>query len=506
MPLRAARLAPAAALALFVGWPLATMAAGHLRPGAVGDVLGDPSLRGVILATVRLALVSTAVATAVGLLAAWSLDRHVFPGSRWLAAAVSVPFVMPAVVVATGVLAVVPERGTAAVLWAHVVFNAAVVLHVVGPRWRLVPPEEIEAAASLGAGPLARARHVTWPHVRESVIQATALVFVFCMTTYSVPTVLGDASMRTVETEVFVQAVRLGRTDVAVALSAVQFVVVAAALVTARRGRAASPTGASGRIRAPGRLVARWAAPLAGAATALVVASPLVLVMVRSLRLDGGWTLVGWRALGDGSLRAVGIDVPAVVTRSVLFASLAGTLALVLALLTVRRGRPGRLETVSLAVAGASAVTLGLGIVLTFDVDPVDWRAATWLIPVVHAVIALPLAVRAVGPAVRAVDDVLLDTAADLGAGPVRAWLLVGVAPLRPALARAWGLGAAVSLGEFGATSFLARSDSMTIPVAVAALMGRAGPVLQQAGFALSAGVVVALVAGFALAARSSHA
>ncbi len=504
MLLRAARLVPGVALAVFVAWPLAAMATGHLRLDAVGDVLGDPSLRGVFLTTARLALVSTVVATVVGLLAAWSLERHVFPGSRWLSAAVSVPFVMPAVVVAAGVLAVVPGRGTAPVVWAHVVFNAAVVLHVVGPRWRLVPPEEIEAAASLGAGPLARARHVTWPHLRESVRSAAALVFVFCMTTYSVPIVLGDADLRTVETEVFVQAVRLGRTDVAVALSAVQFAVVATALVLSRRGRAASLIGSVGRLRPSGRPMVRWAVPLVGWTTAVLVASPLVFVVLRSLRLEGRWTLAGWRALADGTLLGVGIDVPGVVVRSVLFAAVSGTLALVLALLAVRRARPGAVETLSLAVAGTSAVTLGLGIVLAFDTDPVDWRAATWLIPVVHAVIALPLAVRTVGPAVRAVDGVLLDTAADLGAGPVRAWTRVGAAPLRPALARAWALGAAVSLGEFGATSFLARSDSMTIPVAVTALTGRAGPLLQQAGFALSAAVVVALVLGFALASRPS--
>jgi len=502
--LRPARLIPAVALVVLVVWPLATLATGHLRVGAVGEVLGDPALRGVILATARLALVSTAAATVVGLFAAWALERHVFPGSRWLSAAVSVPFVMPAVVVATGVLAVVPDRGAGAVLWAHVVFNAAVVLHVVGPRWRLVPPAELEAAASLGAGPLARARHVVWPHLRESVLSATALVFVFCMTTYSVPTVLGDAAMRTIETEVFVQAVRLGRTDIAVALSAVQFVVVAVALVLARRGRTAPLVGAAGRVLTGGRPVVRWAAPLVGSAMAVFVASPLVLVVVRSLRLDGRWTLSGWRALGDGSLLGVGVDVPAVVMRSVTFALVTGTLVLVLALLTVRRARPGLLETMSLAVAGTSAVALGLGIVLAFDVDPVNWRSSGWLVPAVHTVIALPLAVRVVGPAVRAVDDVLLDTAADLGAGPARAWLLVAAPPLRPALARAWGLGAAVSLGEFGATSFLARSDSMTIPVAVASLMGRAGPLLQQAGFALSAGVVAVLVVGFAMASRSA--
>ena len=71
-----------------------------------------------------------------------------------------------AVVVATGVMAVMPQRGTLAILWAHVVFNTAVVLRVVSPRWALVDREMIEAAESLGAPPWRVFTQVTWPAIR----------------------------------------------------------------------------------------------------------------------------------------------------------------------------------------------------------------------------------------------------------------------------------------------------------------------------------------------------
>ncbi len=44
----------------------------------------------------------------------------------------------------------------------------------------------------------------------------------------------------------------------------------------------------------------------------------------------------------------------------------------------------------------------------------------------------------------------------------------------------------AISLGEFGATSFLSRSGGETMPIAIERLLGRTGSVLQAQGFALA--------------------
>jgi thiamine transport system permease protein len=113
---------------------------------------------------------------------------------------------------------------------------------------------------------------------------------------------------------------------------------------------------------------------------------------------------------------------------------------------------------------------------------------------VIHSVIALPLAVRVIGPALRGIGAELLESAADLGASPLRTWRSVQGPLLAPALARAAGISAAVSLGEFGATSFLTRGDTKTVPIVIGELMGRPGPLLQQSAFAIATAIVVAFV------------
>ena len=61
----------------------------------------------------------------------------------------------------------------------------------------------------------------------------------------------------------------------------------------------------------------------------------------------------------------------------------------------------------------------------------------------------------------------------------------------RPALA-ATGFAFAVSLGEFGATAFLARPDRPTLPVVIFRLIGRPGA--ENLGMALAACVILAVL------------
>ena len=116
------------------------------------------------------------------------------------------------------------------------------------------------------------------------------------------------------------------------------------------------------------------------------------------------------------------------------------------------------------------------------------------MIPVIHAVIALPLVIRAIDPAVRAIPISLRNASATLGASPFITWVRVDMPILKPAILRATGLSMAISLGEFGATSFVSRSGSTTLPIAIAQLLGRPGVATQQAGFALAALMVLVTV------------
>jgi thiamine transport system permease protein len=77
-----------------------------------------------------------------------------------------------------------------------------------------------------------------------------------------------------------------------------------------------------------------------------------------------------------------------------------------------------------------------------------------------------------------------------LGASPWRVWREVDLPMVRRALLIAAGFAFAVSLGEFGATSFLARDDHPTLPVVIYRLLGHPGEL--NYGMALAASVVLA--------------
>ncbi len=144
---------------------------------------------------------------------------------------------------------------------------------------------------------------------------------------------------------------------------------------------------------------------------------------------------------------------------------------------------------------GTSAVTIGFGILITFDTPPVDWRAAWWLVPVGHALIAAPFVVRTALVAIRTIPQDQAAAAATLGASPIRAWVHTALPVLRRPLAAGAGLAAAISLGEFGATSFLSRSGGETLPIAIERLLGRTGRLFQAQAFALSTILAAATIA-----------
>jgi thiamine transport system permease protein len=138
----------------------------------------------------------------------------------------------------------------------------------------------------------------------------------------------------------------------------------------------------------------------------------------------------------------------------------------------VRRGG-ALLDAGMMLPLGTSAVTVGFGLLITMDRSPFDLRGSWVLIPVAHAVVAIPFVVRAVLPSLRSIDPRQRDAAATLGAPPWRVWREVDLPYLRRALVAGAGFAFAISLGEFGATSFLTRIGDETMPIAIARLLGR---------------------------------
>src|SRR5699024_10600536 len=98
----------------------------------------------------------------------------------------------------------------------------------------------------------------------------------------------------------------------------------------------------------------------------------------------------------------------------------------------------------------------GFGFIVSLQATWPQLALSGMLVPLAQAVVALPLVVRSLVPVLRAIDPRLREAAATLGASPGRVLRTIDGAFLTRGLGLAAGFAFAVSLGEFGATTFLA--------------------------------------------------
>jgi len=141
---------------------------------------------------------------------------------------------------------------------------------------------------------------------------------------------------------------------------------------------------------------------------------------------------------------------------------------------------------------GVSAVTLGFGYVVLMTYLPREVGTSPLLIPAVQALIAIPVVIGIVVPALAEVPARRRDAAAVLGAGPLRVFWTVDLPMIARSLCAAAGFAFVMAIGEFGATTFLARANTTTLPVLIGSLMGRPGA--DNLAAAMAASVLLVLV------------
>lgn len=233
---------------------------------------------------------------------------------------------------------------------------------------------------------------------------------------------------------------------------------------------------------------------------------PLAVLVQRSLDAPGfGY----YRALTDADggtflvapVHAVWTSLQYAVAATAIAVAIGGLAAAALA-----RRDAGRLvrgfDALLMLPLGVSAVTVGFGFLIALDKPPLDLRQSWLLVPLAQALVGAPFVVRTMLPVLRAVDVRLREAAAVLGASPWRVWREVDLPMVRRALLVAAGFAFAVSLGEFGATVFIARPDNPTLPVAVARLLSRPGDLNYGQAMALSTILMVVCAAALLLLER----
>ncbi|HNT53607.1 MAG TPA: iron ABC transporter permease [Anaerolineaceae bacterium] len=476
--------------------------------------LGQP-----LLFTIWQAGLSTLLTLLVGLPAAWVFARFSFPGKKLISTLSTLPFILPTVVAAAGFNALLGPRGwinlllmdwfnltsppvqflnsLGAILLAHVFYNTTVVLRVVGSAWAQLDTRLEQAARSLGASPLRTFWEVTAPLLRPPLAAAALLIFLFDFTSFGVILLLGGPQYATLEVEIYIQALHLLNLPLAGLLSAVQLAATLALTALYSRLVRGRNIPLTPRLSGEGQRRPRgWRERLVVVVTAtslvLLFVLPLLALASRSItRLEAdrgqrgaiqtGLTLDYYRELFINRRGAFFYVPPVEAARNSLsYAGLTVLISLGLGFLAARalahRSKLNAvLDPLLMLPLGASAVTLGLGFIVVFNRPPWDVGSFPLLIPLAHSLVALPFVVRTLYPALAAIPPELRQAAAVLGAPAWRVWLEVDLPIVARAAAASAVFAFTISLGEFGATTFLARPETPTLPVAVYRFLSQPG-------------------------------
>ena len=513
-------------LAFFFFYPLGTILG---RSFQLPDRPTPPNwgyLLRVLWFTTWQATASTLLTLALGLPGAHVFARYRFPGKSLLRTLTTIPFVLPTLIVASAFLSLIGPNGVLntvlvrlfrltdppldlqhtiwIVLLAHVFYNYSVVLRIVGSFWGNLNPRLEEAARVLGAGRWRAWQEVTLPQLMPAIAAAALLVFTFCFTSFGVIMVLGGPRFATIEVEIYRQAVHLLNLPLAAVLSVIQLALTFALMsaYTALQRRTARPTELRSRQstqKPPATWRARMWIALNLAVMVILLLAPLGALAWRSLTLGGTFTLRYYQALSHDPGRSVFFTSPSIAIRnSLLFALATVLLSLTLGtlgayLLASRKKWMQRaiawLDPVLVLPLGASAVTLGFGYLIAYSLPPANWITSPALVPIVHALIAFPFVLRSVLPALRGIRPSIREAAATLGSPPGRVWWAVDL----PLIARPLVVGAVfaftISIGEFGATLLIARTEFATIPVVLYRYLSQPG--IMNVGQALAVSVLL---------------
>lgn len=493
---------------------------GNWDPGKLGRLFSSSAYLKILWFTCWQAALSTILTLILALPGAYIFARYRFYGKNVLQSLMTVPFVLPTVVTAAAFRALLGNNGLLNswlvtlfdlagppirldqtiyfLLIAHIFYNYTLVLRVVSSFWAGLNPDLQAAAKMLGASPWMVFRKITLPLLLPAIGSAAILVFIFCFTSFGVVLILGGPGYATIEVEIYRQTIQLFNLPMAAALSLIQiFINFLLMWLHSQLSRGskisfyADPaTGQTVRIKTLAEKIVVGGNLIF---MACLLVTPLLALIARSLTGEKGLTLAYYSALFASNARSVFFVEPiAAVTNSLGFAFAAMIASVILGLLAstflaAGRGRRASFwDALIMLPLATSAVTLGFGYIITLNKPPLNLRDSIALVPIAHALVAFPFVVRCILPGLRQIPQTLKEAASLLGASPYLVWWKVDLPMIRRALLVAAVFAFSISMGEFGASAFVARPHTPTMPVAIFRFLSQPGELNYGQAMAMS--------------------
>jgi thiamine transport system permease protein len=480
----------------------------------------DAHLQWRVVWTLVQALLTCGLCLVLGLPMAWVLARLEFKGRVVWQRALMLPFVVPTLVAALGILALWGPRGVLGeplaqagwtlegspwlLLLGNLFFNLSLVVRAGMDGLAQVSAQRVAAARTLGATPWRAFWRVEWPVLVPWLASALCLVFLYCFTGFGLALVLGGQQWATVEVEIY--------TLVAHELALAQAASLAVAMLALTAGMAWAYAWVERRLASAARITRVARRPLKGWATwggcLLALCSWLLLcgAPLLALLLQAAQAL--WSGQGGAVLEEA--DTWTAVGNTLRFSCLALLLATALGVLhalagqAMRRHAPAALAWRASAYAPlvVSPVALAFGLLLLYP----QWLASWPLLVAAYALLAYPFVAKALAAALDVLPEQYAQAAASLGARPVRVFWRVTLPLVAPALRRGMAFAAATMLGEFAVSLLLSRPEWLTLSTLIYQRLGRPGSANLDAALVLCAGLMaLALLAFWLIEGRGEH-
>jgi len=462
----------------------------------------DPYLRHRLLWSLAQAAISCAASLALGLPLAWVLARLEFPGRAFLLRSLMLPFVVPTLVAALGVLALMGPGGLLArlggpdlqgspwlLLYGNLFFNLCVVVRAGAESLAQVSAARLGAARTLGASPWRAFWRVEWPAITPALMSALCLVFLYCFSGFGLALVLGGQAYATAEVEIYTlvaHELQLGQAG-ALAVSMMTLTGLVAMAYAALERRLATPARADRVLRRVPDGLWPWAGVLAAVAVwGLFCALPLLAIVWRA----------GLAGTGAGDVWAVlrEEDTLQALWNTVRFSALALVLATVLGLLHAFAARRSLLlRALAYLPFVVSPVLVAFGLLLLYP----GWTGSFWLLVVAYALLAYPFVAKSLAAALDSLSPRYGEAARTLGASPWRVFRRITLPLLATALRRGMAFAAAAAIGEFAVTLFLSRPEWATLSTLVYQRLGRPGAANLDAALVLACLLMALAFAAF---------
>ena len=178
-----------------------------------GAMFADRDLLEAAGNSLLIAVVSTALSTVIGTLAAYALWKR---ASAWLASGLYLSLVTPEIVTGVSLLALFQwafryldlRLGMHTVILAHLSFSIAYVVVVVLARLRGFDPSLEEAALDLGATEFGAFRRITLPFLAPAIAAAAMLAFTISIDDYVITSLVAGVDSQTLPMVIYAMARR----------------------------------------------------------------------------------------------------------------------------------------------------------------------------------------------------------------------------------------------------------------------------------------------------------